>query len=61
MKDKVIYGGDFFIPMLLILIKTFFTTPIFPFVSDEKYMHSFANNFVKASDELFSKFDITKE
>ena len=57
MKNEIIYDGDFFIPMLLILIKTFFTTPIFPFVSDEKYMHSFADNFINVSDELFSKYN----
>ena len=50
MKD---YNGDLFLPMLLILIRTFFVTC--PFVSDEEYMKSFANNFAKVSEEVFEK------
>ena len=52
MKDGI-YGGDFFIPMILILIKTFFIT--WPFVSDKKYIENFIDNFIKVSDEVFEK------
>ena len=50
MKD---YNGDLFLPMLLILIKTFFAT--WPFVSDKEYAENFANNFIKVSEEVYDK------
>lgn len=51
-KDEI-FGGDFFVPMFLILIKTFFIT--WPFVSDKKYMEDFADNFIEVSEEVFDK------
>ena len=53
-EDRIL-GGDFFIPMFLILAKTFFIT--WPFVSDEKYMKTFCNNLVEVSEEVFDKFN----
>lgn len=53
MKDTI-YGADLFLPLLLILIETFFTT--YPFVSDKEYMENFCDNFIDVSDELFSKY-----
>lgn len=47
------YDGDFFVPMLLILIKTFFIT--WPSVSDKEYMENFCDNFVKTSEEVFKE------
>ncbi len=52
--NNEVFGGDFFVPMILILIKTFFTT--WPFVSDEKYMENFVDNFIKVSEEVFDKY-----
>jgi len=54
MKDEI-FGADFFLPMLLIIIKTFFIT--YPFVSDEEYVRNFCDNFIEVSDEIFSKFN----
>ena len=53
MEEDNTFGLDFFVPMFLILAKTFFIT--FPFVSDEKYMHNFADNFSEVSGEIFDK------
>lgn len=52
MKDEI-FGGDFFIPMFLISVKTFFIT--WPFVSDEKYTENFIDNFIEVSGEVFDK------